>query len=73
MEEVMCAMALKSADGRQKHHTKTGLRVCCERALKSAGERTTQAHGPAGPSAAVRGRAVRGGAPLFGKPPARKK
>jgi hypothetical protein len=30
MEEAMCAMALKSANGRQKHHTQAGLRVCCE-------------------------------------------
>jgi hypothetical protein len=41
MEDMLCAMALKSANGRQKHHTQAGLRVCCERALKSAGERTT--------------------------------
>jgi hypothetical protein len=34
-------MALKSSDGRQTHHTQAGLLVCCERALKSAGERTT--------------------------------
>jgi hypothetical protein len=40
MEEVLCAMALKSANGRQKHHTQAGLLVCCERALKSAGERS---------------------------------
>jgi hypothetical protein len=38
MEEVQCAMALKSSDGRQTHHTPSGLRVCSERALKSAGE-----------------------------------
>jgi hypothetical protein len=37
----VCYIALKSANGRQKHHTQAGLRVCCERALKSAGERTT--------------------------------
>jgi hypothetical protein len=41
MEEVLCAMALKSAIGRQNRHTLSGLRVCCERALKSAGERNT--------------------------------
>jgi hypothetical protein len=41
MEEVLCApMALKSANDRQKHHTQAGLRVCCKRALKSAGEHT---------------------------------
>jgi hypothetical protein len=41
MEEVLCAMALKSANGRQTHHTKTGLPVCCEQALKSVGEQNT--------------------------------
>ena len=41
MEEVLCAMALKSANGRQTHHTQTGLPVCCEQALKSAGEQNT--------------------------------
>jgi hypothetical protein len=41
MEEVLCAMALKSANGRQTHHTKTGLPVCCEQALKSAGTQNT--------------------------------
>jgi hypothetical protein len=56
MEEMLCAMALKSADGRQAHHTIAGLCVCCERALKSAGERST--HGGFG-------------AGTFGKPPAR--
>jgi hypothetical protein len=56
MEEVLCAMALKSSNGRQTHHTLSGHRVCCERALKSAGERNT--HGGAGAGA-------------FGKPPAR--
>jgi hypothetical protein len=60
MEEVLCAMALKSADGRQKHQAQTGLRVCCERALKSAGERNT--HGGAG-----------AGAGAFGEPPARER
>jgi hypothetical protein len=34
-------MALKSANGRQTHHTKTGLPVCCEQALKSAGTQNT--------------------------------
>jgi hypothetical protein len=37
----MCTMALKSANGRQTHHTKYGLPVCCEQALKSVGERNT--------------------------------
>jgi hypothetical protein len=41
MEEMLCAMALKSANGRQTHHTKCGLPVCCEQALKSVGERNT--------------------------------
>jgi hypothetical protein len=27
-------MALKSANGRQTHHTQAGLPVCCEQALK---------------------------------------
>jgi hypothetical protein len=36
MEVVLCAMALKSTNGRQTHHTKAGLPVCCEQALKSA-------------------------------------
>jgi hypothetical protein len=27
MEEMLCAMALKSTDGRQNHHTLSGLRV----------------------------------------------
>ena len=57
MEEMLCAMlALKSANGRQTHHTKTGLPVCCEQALKSAGTQNT--HGGVGAGA-------------FGKPPAR--
>jgi hypothetical protein len=56
MEEMLCAMALKSANGRQNHHTLSGLCVCRERALKSAGERNT--HGGVGVGA-------------FGKPPAR--
>jgi hypothetical protein len=41
MEEMMCAIALKSSNGRQTHHTKHGLPVCCEQALKSVGERNT--------------------------------
>jgi hypothetical protein len=41
MEEVLCAMALKSSNGRQTHHTKAGLPGCCEQALKSAGEQNT--------------------------------
>jgi hypothetical protein len=52
----MCAMALKSANGRQTHHTKTGLPVCCEQALKSVGEQNTRGGVGAG---------------TFGKPPAR--
>ena len=56
MEEMLCAMALKSANGRQNHHALSGLCVCRERALKSAGERNT--HGGVG-------------AGTFGKPPAR--
>jgi hypothetical protein len=51
-------MALKSANGRQTHHTQNGLHVCCEQALKSAGTQNTH------------GGAVAG---TFGKPPARKK
>jgi hypothetical protein len=43
MEGMPCAMALKSDNGRQKHHTQAGPHVCCELALKSAGERN--AHG----------------------------
>jgi hypothetical protein len=38
MEEALCARALKSVYGRLNHHTPFGLRVCCESALKSAGE-----------------------------------
>jgi hypothetical protein len=49
-------MALKSANGRLNHHTPSGLCVCCERALKSAGERNTYNQVGAG---------------TFGKPPAR--
>ena len=56
MEEVLCAMALKSVYGRQNHHTQAGLPVCCEQALKSVGEQNT--HGGVG-------------AGTFGKPPAR--
>jgi hypothetical protein len=41
MEEMLCAMALKSADGRQALHTQAGHPVCCEQALKSVGERNT--------------------------------
>ena len=41
MEEMLCAMALKSDNGRQTHHTQTGLPVCCEQALKSVGEQNT--------------------------------
>jgi hypothetical protein len=33
MEDMMCAMALKSTYGRQTHHTQAGLPVCCEQAL----------------------------------------
>ena len=49
-------MALKSANGRLNHHTPSGLCVCCERALKSTGERNTHNQVGAG---------------TFGKPPAR--
>jgi hypothetical protein len=41
MEEMLCAMALKSSNGRQTHHTKAGIPVCREQALKSVGERNT--------------------------------
>jgi hypothetical protein len=41
MEEMLCAMALKSANGRQTHHTQAELPVCCEQALKGVGERNT--------------------------------
>jgi hypothetical protein len=41
MEEVLCAMALKSSNDRQTHHTQAGLPVCCEQALKGVGERNT--------------------------------
>jgi hypothetical protein len=41
LEDMLRAMALKSTNGRQKHHTQTGLHVCCEWVLKSAGERNT--------------------------------
>jgi hypothetical protein len=58
MEEMQCAMALKSANGRQTHRTKTGLPVCCEQALKSVGEQRTYY---------IRGTA----AGAFGKPPAK--
>jgi hypothetical protein len=39
MEEVMCAIALKSSNGRQTHHTQAGLPMYCEQALKGVGER----------------------------------
>jgi hypothetical protein len=42
MEEALCAMALKSANGRQTHHALSGHRVCRERALESTGERNTE-------------------------------
>jgi hypothetical protein len=59
MEEVLCAMALKSTNGRQTHHTKAGaLPVCCEQALKSVGEQNTHGGCRCGTS---------------GKPPAREK
>jgi hypothetical protein len=35
VEEMLCAMALKSSNGRQTHHTKAGLPVCREQVLKS--------------------------------------
>jgi hypothetical protein len=45
MEEVLCAMALKSAEGRQAllhpPPTQAGHPVCCEQALKGVGERNT--------------------------------
>jgi hypothetical protein len=41
MEDMLCAVALKSVNGRQIQHTQAGLLVCCEQALKSVGERTT--------------------------------
>jgi hypothetical protein len=51
MEEMLCVIALKSANGRQTHHTQAGLPVCCEQALKSAGERNTHGGVPfRGPS-----------------------
>jgi hypothetical protein len=57
MEEMLCARALKSANGPgQTHHTLSGICVCRERALKGAGERNT--HNQVGAGA-------------FGKPPAR--
>jgi hypothetical protein len=30
LERMLKAMALKSTDGRQIHHTQIGLHVCCE-------------------------------------------
>jgi hypothetical protein len=63
MEKMLCAMALKSANGRQTHHTQAGLPVCCcEQALKSVGERNEYTRGVATT-----------GAGAFGKLPARKK
>jgi hypothetical protein len=39
---VLCAEKRQwIANGRQTHHTKTGLPVCCEQALKSAGTQNT--------------------------------
>jgi hypothetical protein len=38
-------MALKGANGHLEHHTLSGLHVCCERALKSAGKRNTHGGG----------------------------
>ena len=62
MEEALgCELgrALKSAYGRQNHHTPSGLRVCCESALKGAGELLST-------------RGLAAGAGAFGKqPPAR--
>jgi hypothetical protein len=34
----VCYGAEKSTNGRQTHHTKAGLPVCCEQALKCVGE-----------------------------------
>jgi hypothetical protein len=45
MEEMMCAIALKSSNDRQTHHTQAGLLVCCEQALKGVGERNTHGGG----------------------------
>jgi hypothetical protein len=45
MEDMLCAMALKSANCRQIQHTQAGLLVFCERALKSVGERTPHTGG----------------------------
>jgi hypothetical protein len=59
MEEMLCAMALKSANGRLNHHTPSGLCVCCERALKSAGERNT--HNQVGAGAFGKATACTGG------------
>ena len=50
MEEMLWAMALKSANGRLNHHTLSGLCVCHERALKSAGERKHTGRSVRGPS-----------------------
>jgi hypothetical protein len=43
---AVCAMALKSTNGRQKHHTQTGLHVRCKSALENPGMR--EAPGGAG-------------------------
>jgi hypothetical protein len=48
MEVLPCAMALKSANGRRKHHTQAGLHVCCELALKGAGKQNTHRGAGAG-------------------------
>jgi hypothetical protein len=48
MEEMLCAMAPKNADGRQTLHTQVGHPVCCEQALKSVGERNTHGGGRCG-------------------------
>jgi hypothetical protein len=66
MEEVLCAMALKSSNGRQTHHacthyTLSGHRVCCERALKSCSERNTHGGGGAAWRGGLRETACTGG------------
>jgi hypothetical protein len=58
-------MALKSANGRQKHHAQAGLHVCCEQALKSAGERNTRGGESVRETARARKVAPRG-LPLWG-------
>jgi hypothetical protein len=65
MEEMTCAMALKSINGRQTHHTKAGLPVCCEQALKSVGEQNTHGgcrYGDLRETARAREVILRGGA-----------